>query len=374
VARFNCELNLSELGTHLGAQMDTEYQRTAGNEFDWKNLTLFLITVGAITVCALMLRPFLPAVTGAFVLAIVTQRPHQWIAARQRSATLAATTSLVLVTLCIIGPVIFIAQRFRHHLLAAIRSIQNGTAERGFQEFLDRSPRIADMLQYFSDNISLSQALDKSAGFVAARLASVLGGSVTAVTQIIIMLFLLFFLYRDRELGRSVLRSILPLKDDEADYLLSHITETIQATVLGRFVVAGTQGLVAGITFASLGISGASLLGIVTALFAMVPSFGAFVVWLPVAIYLAATHHWVRAAILVAVGSLIISTLDNFLYPVLVGSRLRLHTVPIFLSILGGIWLFGISGLVLDPIAFTLTESLLLIWNQKITPDTTTSN
>jgi predicted PurR-regulated permease PerM len=354
--------------------MDTEYQRTARSEFDWKNLTLFLITAGAVTVCALMLRPFLPAVTGAVVLAIVTQRPHQWITARQRSATLAATTSLILVTLCIIGPAIFIAQRLGHHLLAAIRSIQNGTAERGFQEFLNRSPRIADMLQYFLNNVSLSQAVDKSAGFVAARLASVLGGSVTAVTQIIIMLFLLFFLYRDRELGRSVLRSILPLKDGEADYLLSHIAETIRATVLGRCVIAGTQGLVAGVTFASLGISGASLLGIVTALFAMVPSFGAFVVWLPVAIYLAATHHWVRAAILVAVGSLIISTLDNFLYPVLVGSRLRLHTVPIFLSILGGIWLFGISGLVLGPIVFTLTQSLLLIWHQKITPDTTTSN
>ena len=84
--------------------MDTEYQRTAGSEFDWKNLTLFLITAGAVTVCALMLRPFLAAVTGAVVLAIVTQRPHQWITARQRSATLAATTSLILVTLCIIGP------------------------------------------------------------------------------------------------------------------------------------------------------------------------------------------------------------------------------------------------------------------------------
>ena len=82
----------------------------------------------------------------------------------------------------------------------------------------------------------------------------------------------------------------------------------------------------------------------------MVPSFGAFVVWLPVAMYLAATHHWVQAAILVAVGSVIISTLDNFLYPVLIGTQLRLHTVQVFLSILGGIWLFGVSGMVLGPI------------------------
>jgi predicted PurR-regulated permease PerM len=104
-------------------------------------------------------------------------------------------------------------------------------------------------------------------------------------------------------------------------------------------------------------------------LFAIVPSFGAFVVWLPVAVYLAATHHWIQAAILAAVGSLIISTLDNFIYPVLVGTRLRLHTVAIFLSVLGGIWLFGVTGLILGPIVFTLAESLLTIWRRRIDSD-----
>ena len=354
--------------------MATEYQGNAGTGFDWRNLTLFLITMSAVVVCALMLRPFLPAITGAIVLAIVTQRPYQWIGAWGRNTTLAATSCVILVTLCIIGPTIFLGQSLGHHVLAVIRGVQNDTASGGFQAFLTRSPRIADMLQYFSDNVSLNQAIDKSAGFVATRVASVLGGSVAAVTQIIIMLFLLFFLYRDRDLCLTVLRSMVPLTVDDTDDLLSRITQTIQATVLGRFVVACIQGVVAGITFASLGISGATPLGIVTAAFALVPSFGAFVVWLPVAIYLTATHHWIRAAILVAVGSMIISTLDNFLYPVLVGSRLRLHTVPIFLSILGGIWLFGVSGLVLGPIVLSLTESLLLIWRRKTAPDKTATN
>lgn len=353
--------------------MDTKYQRT-GNGFDWKSLTLFLITVGAVSVCTLMLRPFLPAITGAMVLSIVTQRPYQWMAARQRSATLAASVSLILVTLCIIVPAIFLGRNLGHHLLAVIRTFQNGTAEQRFQTFLDQFPRIAAALHYSADNVNLRQALEKGAGFVAAKSALFLGGSLTAVAQIIIMLFLLFFLYRDGDRGLSALRSILPLNADEMDYLLSRVADTIRATFLGRFVVAGAQGVVAGITFASLGISGAAVLGIMTALFAVVPSFGAFVVWLPVAIYLGITHHWLRAVILVAIGSLIISTMDNFLYPILVGNRLRLHTVPIFLSLLGGIWLFGISGLVLGPFVFTLTESLLLIWQGKVTADTTEVN
>lgn len=351
--------------------MDIHYEPTEGSGFDWKTLTLFLITVGIVVVCALMLRPLVPAITGAVVLAIVTQRAYQWIASRQRNATLAAAFTLILVILCIITPAIFLARNLGHHLLAVMHSVQNGTAEQAFHTFLNRSPHIAAALHYSTHNVNLRLAIEKGAGVVAAKSARFLGGSLTTAAQIIIMLFLLFFLYRDRDRGLSALRSILPFNDDEMDYLLSRIAETIRVTVLGRFVVAGAQGVVAGITFASLGISGASVLGIMTGIFAVVPSFGAFVVWLPVAIYLAATDHWIRAVVLVSIGALIISTLDNVLYPILVGTRLRLHTVPMFLSILGGVWLFGISGLVIGPVVFTLTESLLMNWSAKARAGTT---
>jgi predicted PurR-regulated permease PerM len=217
------------------------------------------------------------------------------------------------------------------------------------------------------DNITLSQAFDKSTGFIAGRLGVVLGGSISAITQIVVMLFLLFFLYRDGDLGIAYLRSIVPLNDRETDHLFSRLVDTVRATVMGHFLVAAIQGLAAGIAFASLGISSASLLGVATVFFAMVPSFGAFVVWVPIAIYLAIMHHWIQAGILMAVGTFVISTLDNVLNPVLVGAQLRLHTVPIFLSIVGGISLFGISGLILGPIVFALTQSLLDIWRERLT-------
>jgi len=273
------------------------------------------------------------------VLAIVAQRPYKWNCGKAKT---------------------------HDHVIVAARATQNGTVERGVQQFLDQSPRVSAMLRYSIDNISLCQAFDRGAGFMATKLAVLLGGSITSLIQIVIMLFLLFFLYRDRDLGLTYLRSIIPLNDGETNNLLSHINDTVQETVLGHCVVAAIQGLVAGITFGILGVPGASLLGIATVLFAMRPSFGGFVVWLPVAIYLAATHHWIQATIVVGAGSLSISTLDNFLYSILVGTQLRLHTVPIFLSILGGIWFFGVSGLILGPIAFTLAESFLELWRRRV--------
>ncbi len=357
----------SQLRTEV--QMDTVSSQPPESTFSWKRLTLFLSMLCAVLACLLMIQPFLPAISGAVVLAIVTQRPHNWIAARLRNPTLAASTSLMLVTLSIIVPASLLGQSFGRHIMTFVHAIQNGTPQRGLQSFLGQSPRAAAILQYFLDNISLNQTIEKSAGFIGGKLAAAFGGSITVLTQLIIMLFLLFFLYRDKEMGLSSLRSILPLNDAESDYLLLRIYHTVRATVLGRFAVAAIQGMVAGITFAALGIPAASLLGFLTMLFAIVPTFGAFVVWFPAAVYLAATHHWIQAIILVIVGTFIISTLDNVLYPVLVGTQLRLHTVPVFLSVLGGIWFYGVIGIVVGPIVFTLAESLLKIWRQSVVPE-----
>jgi predicted PurR-regulated permease PerM len=93
--------------------------------------------------------------------------------------------------------------------------------------------------------------------------------------------------------------------------------------------------------------------------------FGAFVVWIPAATYLALDGQWGHAAILVGWGSVVIGGIDNLLYPMLVGNRLRLHTVPAFVSVVGGLIVFGPSGVVLGPLVVTVTLALLEIWRAR---------
>ena len=335
--------------------------------FSWDGLTLFFLTVCAVLACFLMLRSFLPAITGAVVLAIVTSYPHEWIAARLKSRSLAAAASVALISTAIIGPAFFLIQSVAYHVLSAVRAIQSGRAEQEIQLFLDHSPRISDALQYAMDNVSVSQAFDKSAGFIVAQLGGVLGGSFNALVQILIMLLLLFFLYRDGQAAATHLRTMMPLTSEETDDLLADLTSTVRAIVLGRFTVAAIQGVAAGIAFACLGIPGAPLLGAMTVFVAPIPILGAFVVWVPTAIYLAAMHHWVQAALLVLIGLLVVGTLDKVLFPILVGSQVRLHTAPVLLSILGGIWLLGMWGLILGPVAFTIAHAFIGIWQRRFT-------
>jgi predicted PurR-regulated permease PerM len=356
----------------LGAIGRTEKKMATPNQtqpvpgkFDWGGLTLFLITICALVLCAWILSPFLTAITGAIVLAVVTQRPHRWISARLKNPTLAATASLLLVGLSFVAPALYSALAAARHILNAVRSVQSGAAEQGIRQFIARSPHLAANVQYAMDNFNISQTIQSSSGFLAGQMAAFLGGSVAALVQVGIMLFILFFLYRDRRQMLSSLRSFIPLDEEETDYLLKRIQTAIDALVLGRFAVAALQGLVAGITYACVGVGEPLLLGLITMLFALVPAIGAFVVWLPIAIYLAVLHQWIQAIILLAVGSLIISTLDNFLYPILVGPKMQMHTIAIFLSMMGGIACFGVIGLILGPIALAVTESLIFILRRR---------
>jgi len=86
---------------------------------------------------------------------------------------------------------------------------------------------------------------------------------------------------------------------------------------------------------------------------------------LPVAIFFAVQGEWGKALLLFGWGSLVIGLIDNLLYPLLVGKQMRLHTLVAFFAIVGGISVFGMSGIVLGPVIVAITMALMEIWRQR---------
>ena len=107
------------------------------------------------------------------------------------------------------------------------------------------------------------------------------------------------------------------------------------------------------------------LWGLVMGLLSLVPVLGAFVVWIPAAILLALDGSWGKAVILALWGALVVGGIDNVLRPMFVGNRLQLHTVPAFISMIGGLVLFGAPGFILGPLAVTVTILLVKIWRTR---------
>jgi predicted PurR-regulated permease PerM len=334
----------------------------------WKQITFFLITLGVLILCALLLRPFFSAIIGAIVLAVVTQRPYDWLASKIKNRSLCAAIALILIVLAVIIPTFFLAQKLGEQALGTINAFRNGAHQEKIISFIANRPALASRIEDFTSSIDINNATRSIAAYVGGNLAGFLGNSVRIITQLVVMLFLLFFLLRDRMLALASLRSLLPLHEAESTELLDRVGNTILATALGRLTIAAVQGVLGGLAFWVLGVPSVILWAFTLTVCAMIPAFGSFLVWGPVAIYLGLTGHWGKAALLAVWGAVIVSTIDNILYPTLVGSHLRAHTATILLSILGGIAVFGPIGIVLGPVLFTLATTLLDIWRTRTSP------
>ena len=339
--------------------------QTDSQASSWKQIAFFLLTLGDLILCALVLQPFLVAIVGAIVIAIITERPYLWLARRLHNPDLCATVALILVILSVFVPIFFLAQDVGRQGTNLVTTLRNETTQQHIADYFDRHPALADRIGSITDTIDLQNTARSVAAFIGRKFASLLGTSIGAITQIVAMLFILFFLYRDRDLAARFARSLLPLEDKEANLLLNRMRGTIYATALGRLAIAALQGTLAGLAYWILGVPNALLWAILTGVMAMIPAFGAVLVWAPIALYLGLSGHWIKAALLAVWGGGFVSLIDNFLYPTLVGPHLRQHSVAVLLSILGGVTLFGISGIVLGPLTFTFGSTLLDIWRAR---------
>jgi len=181
-----------------------------------------------------------------------------------------------------------------------------------------------------------------------------------------LIFYLLFYFLRDRRAALRSLRSLSPFTEAEMDRLFGRVGDTIHATICGTLAVSSAQGLLGGLMFWWLGLPTPLLWGVVMASLAVVPVVGAYVVWIPAALFLTLEGSWGKALILSLWGMLVVGTIDNLLRPILVGNRLKIHTLLAFISVVGGLILFGPSGLVLGPVTLAVTLSLLEIWRSRI--------
>jgi predicted PurR-regulated permease PerM len=177
--------------------------------------------------------------------------------------------------------------------------------------------------------------------------------------SVVFVIFAMFLLFRDGDRIVARIPDLLPFERARSEALLARVRDVIYGSVYGGVVIAVVQGALCGGIFWILGIPSAALWGMVTVVTSVLPVVGAAGVWAPGAVYLAATGHWTRAIILAVFGTAVISTVDNFLRPRLVGDRVGLSELVMFFSLLGGLQVFGVLGIVLGPVLFAIAGAIL---------------
>ncbi len=218
-------------------------------------------------------------------------------------------------------------------------------------------------LQASSTGGALIDTFRRSANDGALRAAQVIGRSASEA----LIAFALFVLGAyasliEGERAWAWLASRVPVSRTKLDRLADAFHECGRGLIVGGLLTALTQGVVATLIYLAVGLPHAVVLGGLTFLAAFVPLLGTATVWVPAAIGLALAGHTVQGGVLVALGALLIGTVDNLMRPWFAHyARLAMPTYVVALSMFGGLALVGFQGLVLGPVVVRVTLELLAI-------------
>jgi predicted PurR-regulated permease PerM len=334
----------------------------------------FLLLVIAVTLLfAWILSPFFGAILWSVLLAIVFASLDRWLlTAMPRRRNLAAFTTLMIIVVMVLIPLALIAASAVHEGANVYERFQSGEIDLGrFQsQVISWLPgwlvELFNRLQldnFASARERLSSGLMTAGQHLAGQALNIGQSTAEFIVSLFVMLYLLFFFLRDGEELVVRIKRAIPLPAEQVSQLFGQVTATIRATIKGVILVAIIQGALGGLIFWILGIGAAVLWAAVMAVLSLLPLVGSALVWVPVAIYLLLTGSVMHGIVLLVYGALVISLVDNFLRPVLVGQDIKMPSYIVLVSTLGGLAVFGANGFVIGPLVAAL---FLVTWKMAV--------
>jgi predicted PurR-regulated permease PerM len=325
-----------------------------GLALTWGGLALLVYLV------YLVVAPFLPPLGWASVFAILFYPLHTRLALRW-SPGRAALASTLIIAVVLIAPMVLLVTSFTQEALQAAGTLQNALADGGSSriEVLWHQVEASLPARVRTEVTQFANDAARAAGsFVITQSGLIAKSAVGFVTDLVIALFATFFLLRDAGVIMRGVRRLLPMDHAAREELIARIQELIAVGVVSSLVVAAVQGFLGGVSFALLGLSEPIFWGVVMGLCCLLP-FGAWVIWMPTALLLVLSGDVTRALILAGLGVGIVSSVDNVLRPILLSGRAKMNGLVILVSLLGGVAVFGLLGLVLGPIIVVTALALV---------------
>jgi predicted PurR-regulated permease PerM len=305
-------------------------------------------------------QPFLVPLCAAAILVVFFYPWHARLERRYGPAAAAALSTL-LVTGILIVPVLLVVSAFVREAAAAASSVQAAVAAGEFE----RVGRWWSWVQQHAPIIAgvtladLAGDLGRRLGAFAADAAGALLRNVGVLLfDLVIVIFALFFLFRDARRIMRMVRRVLPFEEEQREQVISQAHDLIRASVVSSVVVASAQGAAGGLLFWAVGIGAPVFWGVTMAFLSLLP-IGAWLIWLPAGVWLLVNGSTAKGIILLAVGTGVVSAIDNVLRPALLSGRAQMNGLLVLISLLGGISAFGLIGVVIGPVIVATMASLL---------------
>lgn len=320
----------------------------------------------------LVLHPFFASIIWAFVLAHITwplrEKLNNAIRHRPTLCALLMTTGTALLILL---PLFWFVLMIQDNLVDAFYSLEKylASGKNWLPDAIVKIPWLGEQLQHWtkdhlSDPATFHQQLSLLAKQESAQIVQFFGNVSRNVAKAIFTTIILFVFYRDGEkIVRNIKTALYRLIGERSEVYFQVIGITVRAVMFGVILIAIAQGIVAAIGFSIFGVTDVVLLGTLTAIASIIPIVGTFLIWGPVSFGLFIHGHVWEAVGLFAWGSLLISTVDNLIRPLVISQAMQVSFLLVMFGIFGGIAAFGLFGLFVGPIVLMIA---MTVWDEWV--------
>jgi predicted PurR-regulated permease PerM len=325
----------------------------------------FTILIATIVLVGYMFLPFLGSLTLALVLAVlgvpIFHALLPWVHSRSLAAFFVTVFifALVVVPSSIIG--MMLVQEVREvaqHVLSVDAAGMTPLFEEWKQQAIEAIPALGSV-DYASMFRDAAQTLTRGIG-------GVLSNTAQLFFSVFVALFALFYFIRDGEQFVHELIKLSPLEDSEDRQIAKKISDVSRALIRGTLLVAVIQGILVGIGLWIAGVPNPVLWGAVSVVGALIPNIGTGLVNVPAMLYVFFTGSWLQFGFLVFWAVVIVGYSDDLTRSFFIGQGTNIHPLFVLLSVLGGVIVFGMVGLLLGPLLFGLLVALADIYKVKV--------
>lgn len=343
--------------------------------FAWM-LIIFLIIL-SFYLFYVVFSPFLVPIVWAIILAFVFHPAYRRLNHRLRGRkSFSALMMTAFVVILIVFPSVYMLSMLANEAISAYAFFENGLKTGRFQSILGLKdhPLLQGLWNQLNQYVDLSEIdfnslllenVRRVSAFAINQTSRIIRGFSFIVINFCLVTISLYYVFKDGDQLLRKLRDAIPLVPQDRDLLFARLEEMVYATIYGGIFVALLQGFLGGFAFWFLGLSSPVLWGAVMAFLSFLPIVGPFLVWGPVVVYFLFQGSFLKGILLLAWGGAVVGLSDNFLRPILMSKRTKLHTMLLFFGVLGGIKSFGLLGLIVGPLVVTICITILDIYSEK---------
>jgi predicted PurR-regulated permease PerM len=340
-------------------------------------ISLVLLLLFSLSLSYRLLEPFLHTFIMAIVLSAICYPLYNKVLQRtgHRSRTLASLAVLLFLCICIALPLFIFVTGLIPQAVQSVTAVNNWINHTDFDQLFGAG-RLEQYLAWVHQHLPFIDAskIDLRAEFISfsRRMGQtlleggtyLLGNALTLFFQFLLMLLIVFFMLKDGKKMLQVVKYMCPLHEDQEDAILLNLRSVSKSVLVGGLLVAALQGLAGGIGLALVGIP-ALFWGTVMGFASLVPVVGTGLVWMPACLYLLLMGQWQSSLFLFVWSAVGVASIDSFLRPYFMRGSAGMSTFFIFMSIMGGIKVFGMAGVLYGPLILGFTMVMLRLYGEE---------